>query len=167
MQRILSIIFAILLIVAIGCSQGPPRPAGFPVIIPCRIIVLQDGVPLAGADVVLVPVNPTGTVWAVGGQTNDSGVAVMRTHGEHVGAPIDHFNVVVTKFEREVLRPEGETTGPMGGMYIPEIANLYDLVDPVFGSASTTTLQIEVARGTPEHTVDVGAAVRILRRQPG
>ena len=167
MQRIFSIIFTVsiftvFIIAGTGCGSGPPKPAGLPELFPCKIKVIQDGVPLAGADVTLVPLAVTGTVWPVGGQTDASGIAVMRTYGEHIGAPADHYKVVVSKVEVETIVP----AAMVDGEYQPAQEKLYDLVVPALGFPPTTTLQIQVVKGTVDYSVDVGGAVRTLKRQP-
>jgi len=37
----------------------------------------------------------------------------------------------------------------------------FNLVEAQFGDLEQTSLEIEVAKGTPDHTLDVGKAVRI------
>lgn len=163
MRGFLLIVFCVLTVGGIGCSQEPPKPPGFPPLVPCKVLVIQDGSPLPGADIVLVPVNPTGTVWPVGGQTNAAGIAEMRTYGVHVGAPIDLYKVVVSKIEIETKESPPAVEG---GLYRPPDQTFHDLVAPVLGSPMTTSLQIEVVKGTIDYSIDVGAAVRILKRQP-
>jgi len=161
MKRTISVLFTILLAVMTGCG-GSSKPPGFPKLVPCKIKVIQGGAPLAGADVVLVSAAPSGTVWSVGGQTDTTGIAVMRTHGEHIGAPVDQYKVVVSKVEVEVIRPESIR----GSMYQGAEEKIYDIVAPALGFPKTTTLQINVVKGTVDYSVDVGAAVRTLKKQP-
>jgi len=162
MRSFLIVVLAVLVVGGLGCTQSLPKPPGFPPLVPCRILVIQDDSPLPDADVILIPVNPTGTVWAVGGQTNAAGIAEMRTHGVHVGAPIDQYKVVVSKIDIVI----GEAPPVVEGLYRPPPQTFYDLVNPALGSPMTTTLQIEVVRGTTDYSIDVGAAVRAVRRQP-
>jgi hypothetical protein len=46
------------------------------------------------------------------------------------------------------------------------VQKIHELVDSAFTSAQTTTLRIEMAKGTRDYSVTVGAAVRILKQQP-
>ena len=163
MQRSIFVAIFTVFVVLVGCSKGPSKPEGMPELVPCKVKVVQDGSPLANANVVLIPVAPAGTVWPVGGQTDAAGIAEMRTYGEHVGAPVDHYKVVVSKVKVETLVP---ATTSADGQYQPAQEKLYDLVAPALGFPPTSTLEIQVVKGTTDYSVDVGVAVQVLKQQP-
>ena len=162
MQRFFTVIMTVLIAAGAGCSRSPAKPEGFPELVPCKIKVIQGGAPLVAADVTLIPFDVTGTVWPVGGRTDAAGIAVMRTYGEHVGAPVGQYRVVVSKLETETTAPASTA----GDQYRPAQERLYDLVDPALGFPPTTTLQIQIEEGIADYSVDVGNAVRILKQQP-
>lgn len=163
MRSLLTVIFVAIIVGVLGCNSGPPKPPGFPPLVPCKIQVTQGGAPLSGADVTLVPVEASGTVWPIGSQTDATGIAEMRTYGAHIGAPVGSYKVTVSKIEIETLPPKGPVSETY---YVPPAQRIYELVAPTFADAKTTTLQIEIVKGTIDYSVDVGAAVRITKQQP-
>jgi len=153
-------IFLVLTAVALpltGCG-GKQLPPGMPPPVPCEIIVIQEDKPLEGAVVRLHPVDDSNSSWTAMGRTDASGKAVIYTLDQYKGAVPGKYKVIVSKTETEDPGPpvpsaEAQGRGrPLGSFY---------LVEEQYGTASTTTLEIEVAKGTPTHTVDVGKAVRI------
>jgi hypothetical protein len=138
-----------------GCG-GEQLPPGMPPPVPTEIIVMQGGSPLSGAVVRLHPVD--GSPWTAGGRTDASGTAVVITADRFRGAVPGKYKITVSKTESPqpgAPLPSGETDG------VATSPASYNLVEAQFGLVSTTTLEIEVSRGTPTHTVDVGTAVRI------
>jgi len=165
LSAILPGILTVLIVAGTGCHRSVPKPPGLSDLVPCKVKVIQDGAPLEGADVTLVPVTPTGTVWPVGGHTNAAGIAEMRTYGTHPGVPADKYKVVVSKVEIEVAQEAPVPTANSASYQAPKETH-YHLVTPALGFAPTTTLEIQVEKGTVNYSVDVGAAVRILKQQP-
>ena len=146
----------------IGCG-GEPLPPGMPKPVPCEVIVTQGGNPLAGALVRLLPLD--GSDWFAVGMTDASGKATFFTMDRFKGAVPGKYKVIVNKTEDdpgEPLPPEYQRGQPVP----PEVlrglrpAASYYLVEEQYRS-ETTTLEIEVSKGTQSHTVDVGTAVRI------
>ena len=145
-------LLAVSVLVLPGCTKSD-KPDGFPDIFPCEIKVLQDGSPLAGASVTLMGDQP----WAVGGGTDDSGVAKIFTHGKYEGAPVGKYKILVSKRIVEGAPTQEQLNDPSftgGG------ETQYNVVDKKFGVQATTTLEIEVSSGKNSETVDVGKAVR-------
>jgi hypothetical protein len=150
-----------------GCGpSGPPRPAGFPDVFSCVITITQEGTPLAGAAVELVP-SDGATDWMVRGITDSSGSAKMRTYGLADGAPKGKFKVVVTKTETDESRfspPADDTDANAWGVYeqnrLRENLRTYTFIEAVFTNANTTTLELEITGNTTEK-FDVGKPVRL------
>jgi len=134
-----------------GC--GSDRPADLPELHPLTIEVTQDGKPLEGATVSLYA---EGSKWAVGAGTDATGKAVILTLGEYKGAPAGTYKVCVTK---ELIETSGEITDdPMAP---PVMTENFDLVDPVYKSPETTTLEVEVVAGENNPpAIDVGPAIK-------
>ena len=154
-------IFATLFIAIsiIGCS-GAPHPDGLPKLYSCTITIKQDGKPLEGAGVQLY--DPTVTNrWTVSGVTNASGVAVIRTHGNFVGAPSGRFKVIVSK---TVMEGGGgyDDTVPQKERKPLEPTRVYSLVGKEYTSRETTPLEIIIDSKKKSETFDLGTAERIL-----
>lgn len=165
MKRFLvSIVGLSLVVAALGCK--PKTPDGLPDLQKVNLTVIQDGKPLAEATVMLKSLDSTNT-WTSGGTTDANGVATLVTHGQYQGVPIGKYKVAVSK-------TIGEGTPPPPTPIDAESARKYDeymksglkweefnVVDPQLGVVETTTLEIEVVKGTNDLSVDVGGAVKI------
>ncbi|MBQ2789787.1 MAG: hypothetical protein IJE97_09125 [Thermoguttaceae bacterium] len=129
----------------VGCG-GPEKPDGLPELTPCRLILTQDGEPLADATARFV-YQGDGDVgrWAVAGVSNDKGVVEVLTHGQFKGAPSGRYAVVVTK---ETTEQDGETS------------KVYSLIASEFTLQTTTPLTLEVGDDAVEETFDLGAPTR-------
>ena len=146
-----------------GCGTVE-RPEGMPELVPVKLTITQGGQPLAGANVRLFT-KDLSLKWAVGGITDDRGVATMRTHGQFEGAPEGEYVVLVQKTEiqgGEDLGPE--PTDPVEKMKWNDQRNAsskeFNLVDPKFGDVKSCDLTVKVA-GATEANFDVGEAVHI------
>jgi len=140
-----------------GCTGGDSKPEGLPDLHAVTLTVTQDGSPLAGASVQLVPADPSSNKWVSGGTTDADGNAEIKTHGKFPGAPAGKYKVTISKTLTEDLNPEADANDPMA----EKKTKIYDLVDLKFGAAATTTAEIEVVAGSnsPE-PIDVGAAIK-------
>ena len=151
---ILCVLTAIVLPVA-GCG-GEKLPPGMPTPVPCEIIVMQEGKPLEGAVVRLHSENTD--QWTAVGRTDATGKAAIYTADRYKGAIPGKYKVIVSKTEMDkpsAARPSEETQGDSASLAS------YQLVEAQFGMASSTTLEVDVVKGTPTYTVDAGKAVRI------
>lgn len=137
----------------IGCG-GVKLPPGMPPPVPCEIVVTQEGQPLEGAVVRLQPVDNSD--WSAVGRTDESGKLTIYTADKFKGAVPGKYKVIVSKIETE--KGKGVSSADAEGRDTSSAS--YHLVDGQYRSASKTPLEIEVAKGTPTHTVDVGKAVR-------
>ena len=136
-----------LLMVSIGCNRGPAKPEGFPPLFPCTLTFEQEGSPLSGAVFSLLSVDDPSFKWSVGGITDEAGKAVLTTNGLHRGAPAGKYKITVRKMV--VLARTEETL------------KRADVIDPLLQKAETTTLEIEIAKGDNEKTLEVGKAVSV------
>ena len=137
------------------------RPDGMPDIYPCSIRVVQDGKPLADAEIAIVSSDPQIARFPCGGITDANGIAELKTM-TFKGAPKGSFKVVVSKVEwinRPSCYEEAQKNQSEG---IKEES--YDLVDRKYGDSSTTPLKIEIQENALEPIeIDVGEAVRVSR----
>jgi hypothetical protein len=151
-----------------GCQfGGEVLPEGLPKLVPASIQLVQDDAPLAGATVSLIDTAGS-QQWYPGGLSNDSGTIVLYTNGRYKGAPEGKYKVVVTKTETDPskLGPAPSETDPKYGEYMEKSANekrdTYTLIDKKFGDAKTTTLEVEIKKGSSEvPKLDVGKKVKI------
>ena len=157
--QILLILIAMVLPIA-GCG-GEKLPPGMPTPVPCEIVVMQEGQPLEGAMVRLLPAD--GGSWDAIGRTDASGKAVVYVMDKYKGAIPGKYKVIVNKIEQDdpgpVLSTE-EYQALVAQGRNTSVASFY-LVEEQYRNSSKTTLEIEVVKGTPVYTVDIGKAVRI------
>lgn len=130
-----------------------------PSLYPASVTILQDGKPLEGASVTLMPTDPNSR-WATSMTTNARGVATVKVHGKYKGAGAGTYRLCISRIEVQPAPPERQAAHP--GIVLPP--DNFDLIDPMFGNLETAEI-IEISPGGKNTwTVDVGAAVRILRK---
>ncbi len=139
-----------------GCG-GKDRPADFPKIYPFEVKVVQAGQPLAGASVMFHTEDAALSKWAVGGQTDEDGVAEIYTHG-FPGAPIGTFKVTVQKIARE----GGPTNAEEAKQMSPDVyAQTFEVVAPEYKNVDETPFTAEVGKKQKDVlTLDVGDEYR-------
>ena len=159
---------SVLALIGSGCGGGAKLPDGMPAPQPTSITITQDGSPLPGASVALIPVDSSNQ-WNAGATTDDKGVAVVHTLGQYAGAVPGKYKVIITKRESEKsgLTAPDPNTDPQGyAKYMEESKKVklatYDLIDPKY-SKGTTPEEVEIVQGNNEKTIDVGAAVRVKK----
>lgn len=148
-----------------GCGPASsPKPAGFPDTVPCVLTITQEGAPLAGASVTLIPIDGAKD-WLFSANTNGAGVAKIYTYGRAEGAPKGKYKVLVSKTETDPSKftmPDENDSAAMD-KYIQNTANeklnSYLLVESAYTSADTTTLELEIT-GKTAQTFDVGKKVK-------
>lgn len=156
-----------LFVLATGCSE--PRPEGMPELYPATITVTQEGTPLSGAAVTLIPQDAALTRWPVGGTSDDAGVVILHTYSTYPGAPAGTFKVTVNKTTHEG-DPIPTHPGPNA---TPQQLREYDramktgkfeafqVVAAEHRMPNTTKLSIDVSPSGPNtFTLDVGPAVK-------
>ena len=146
----------VFILVLPGCG-GEPKPEGFPKLHPVSLTFIQDGEPLVGASIVLMP--QSDSKWASGGFTDAKGVAVFKTHGKFVGVPAGTYKVRIQKQETE----EASTATDSTGLTTYGTAKAYDLVNPDYYHPDKTPFAIEVVDGKNNfEPIDLGKKARIL-----
>lgn len=146
----------------LGCG-GEKKPADLPELFPTKVTIIQDGKPLEGASVTL---NNDQTRFMVGGITNETGVAELKTEGKWKGAPAGHYKVLVSKiFVPEVsneVPPEDPEARKEFDKKLAEInAQQAQTVDVKFNRPAQTPLELDVAAPGAEAEFDVGEKVNV------
>ena len=146
-----------------GCG-GDKLPPGIPKLYPATLTVIQDGKPLAGAEIIMINVDPA-INWSAGGVTDQNGVLKLRTQGRYNGAPAGRYKVAVEKTEiPDIVRPEEPSNSEEMTEYnriIREIReNTFHVVDQKFGMEKTK-LEVEISPSNLKVTVDVSPAVHV------
>jgi len=159
----LSLFIACLLLFS-GCG-GQNLPPGIPKLYPATITVMQDGQPLAGAEIIVINTDPS-TNWSAGGITDKNGVVKLRTMGQYEGAPLGRYKVGVKKIEiPDIALPAERPSDPEGlkeyNRLVKEIDdNTFLFVEDKF-SIGQTQLQVEITASNLNGTVDVSPAIRV------
>jgi hypothetical protein len=145
-----------------GC--GSSKPADLPPLFPCKISVNQEEKPLIDATVRLVPSNGD-MRFTVGGKTNTSGTAEIKTDGSWLGVPTGKYKVCISKLVVPDLSDFKEIpTDPKEyEKYTQELQKrskeTVSVVDPKYHSPKTTPFEIEVTEKGGKETFDVGTTV--------
>ena len=161
------IFFILLLAVPVfsACTKQP-RPDGFPPLHPCAITITQDGKPLEGALVRLIP-DGHKLLWTVAGTTDKNGVVKVITHPEYAGAPEGTYKVCVSKTEitPSQFPPPPDTASyeemqAWGALTVNEKRPKYNLVKPEYDNVAKTPHSITINKGKNNATFDVGEAIK-------
>ncbi|MDR3234143.1 MAG: hypothetical protein LBT46_10865, partial [Planctomycetaceae bacterium] len=124
-----------------GC--GEQMPEGLPPLYPCTLTFTQNGAPLAGGIVSLVPVEAS-LPFSFSGLTDARGSLTPMVQGKYKGIPAGKWKIGVRK---EEFRTEGNFEWAV------------TLVDKQYYTAADSPLEIVIAKGKNNFTFDVGAAV--------
>jgi hypothetical protein len=135
-----------------GCNPQA-KPPDLPDLQPVNITITQEGKPLIGADVVLMP-DQTNEKWSAGGVTDTSGIVVPCTQGKYRGVPVGKFKICVSKTETESTVGRNES-------YSGTPPKSYRLVEEQYANPITSPLEIEIVTGKNVGKFDVGKVVRI------
>jgi hypothetical protein len=147
-----------------GCG-GEQLPPGIPKLYPATITVVQDGHPLAGAEVIILNADPS-TNWSAGGVTDSNGVLKLKTMGRYAGAPLGTYKVSVSKIEvPDITLPSDVPDDPAErkeyNRIVKEIENnTFYIVDPKF-KLGRSQLKVEITPSNLHHEVDVSPAIRV------
>jgi hypothetical protein len=151
-------IFCIILSLSLfsGCTDSS-RPKDLPQLHPCTLTFTQDGKPLDGAVIALVPTGETVGKYQASTVTNAAGKAAFSTYG-FSGVPAGRYKVTVKKNIESDLEYGKDDYGDqivIGG-------TTYRLVEPKYSSAETTPFEIDIPL-TKSTTLsfDTGKAVKI------
>ena len=170
-KRLLAVLTVSMLLLVSGC--GPKLPDGMPKLYPAKVTVLyDDGTPVAGATISLIPVDAaTNADWASGGTTGEDGSIELFTRGQYQGVPASQYKVTVKKGVPESGEPKREELDAESyklaverykNCSSPEPYVTYNLVDPAYGTAENTTLEMTVeAKGNNKFELKVGAPCKL------
>ena len=165
------VILSLTLALAAGCQRAIEKPANLPQLFPLTVTVLQEGTPVPGAFVRLLPDDPA-MPWSCGATTDAGGEAVIKTIGQYPGAPAGRYKVLISKLETPPTtgtdlsnlsvsrKPAAPAPAPPAG------TQSVNRIDPKFALPSATPLAIQVAEGQAEASFDVGAPVREAIKAP-
>jgi len=157
-----------------GC--GSKYPPGMPKLYPVKILFVQEGTPLAKANVMIESPDQS-LAWSIGGTTDDMGFCEPATHG-FPGVPQGKFKVSVRKSSITRSSDSGTASGSPSDMGNSDSMNrspatmssssVVGHVEEKYTRASTTPLEIEVPLKDKEPiTLDVGKPVEIKRTVQG
>lgn len=168
MKRIIfGILGSIGLVMLIGCG-GEPLPKDLPKTYAVKITVTQDGSPLEGASVSLMP-EDTSSRFSAGGITDASGVVIPQTLGMYSGVPAGQYKATITKTDRvekasskKMVRPAPPGAPPRSA----DAENLrkeydhFNLVEAEYRDSKKTPLTVNVQTQSNAVALDAGKAVR-------
>ena len=163
-----SIVFSCLFLACFLLFTGCDRqklPPGIPKLYPVTITVMQDGEPLAEAELVIVNTDPS-TNWSAGGTTDKNGIVKLRTMGQYNGAPLGKYKVGVRKMEiPDITLPAERPSDPEGSKEYSRLVkeindNTFILVEEKF-SIGQSQLEVEITASNLNGTVDVSPAIRV------
>ena len=133
-----------------GCG-GQKLPDGMPKLTSVVLTVKQDGAPLEGAVVGLLPLDPANSRWNAGGVTDKNGQAKIRTLAQYDGAVPGKYKVTVVKTFVEPL-PEGLTEAERRNYKGPPPV---ESVHKNYAQKNTTPLDLEVGSSAVSETFEV------------
>ena len=144
MKQFLSVGLCLCLVCLLVAGCGQNR---FPGIVPAEGVVLFNGVPLEGANLIFYPEEIRDDHVVVVSQTDQNGRFVLRTHGEANGAFPGNYRVVVT---------QSRFVGYINNN--PENGREYTLATPVrFSQQRTTDLVVTIPPGGDRNiAIDLG-----------
>lgn len=153
--RISIAVFVVLLIS--GCTRQE-LPKGIPDLYPAKIQVLQEGTPLAEADIELIG-SDSQHGWPVAGRTGADGIADLVTYGKYKGAPVGDYKITVSKKEVIIdrkglpeLNPDGEPN--------PVTQTTFQLVENSYTQAGNTPLSCHIDKKNKLISIDAGKKIR-------
>lgn len=155
----LSICAAVALLAFSGCKDKS-RPSDLPDGVECTVSVIQDGQPLADAEVMLYGMDEANKKYTPGGRTDAKGDCVLKTYG-YPGAAPGKYKVTIWKDVEEggetiVDEETGEETYSGGAETMT--------VDTTYRNKETTTLEIDIQAKMEKPVFDVGEAVSEPKR---
>ena len=125
-----------------------------PKLTPTVVTIMQDGAPLEGAIVSLLPLDAANSRWNAAGVTDKSGKAKIRTLSQYDGAAAGKYKVTVTKTYVEPMPVEiknGTEAQRRSYKGPPPV----EYVHKNFAAKHTTPLDLEVGTSSLEQTFEV------------
>lgn len=160
MKRYLFPAFLLLALLSFSGCSNEQKPADLPTLHPVELTVIQDGKPLEGATVLLMPTG-TSTRFSSSAVTDKSGVAAIKTDAKYPGAPEGKYKVCISKVVApSAAHVDNSLSYEEQQSKIAESAKqTKSVVDSKFLKFGTTTFSIDVTSTGVKETLDVGAAV--------
>lgn len=155
-NRSLLVLLVVLSFTVVSGCYREKKPAGFPKIYPCSIVLTQKDKPCADAMITLMSKNKEYERWSIAGTSDNKGVAIITTEGKFIGAPVGEYKVVVMKQETE--RKEIKNAGNEKEFII---GKSWSYVPLDYSDPEKTTLSATVVKGKNEIKIDLGEAVKI------
>lgn len=153
LNKVLALSLACLCAVAVGCSKGPKKPADLPALNPTTVtVVYDDGTPVDGATVILLPADGTNPKWNLAGVTDAQGKLVLKTNGNWDGAPSGSYSATVSK----IVTVESDEVNADG---LREVLSCTRYVDQKYSSLQASGLTAEVKDGENSVELKVGEKI--------
>jgi len=143
-----------------GCG-GDKRPDGMPKLYPASIGITQEGEPLAGATVQLIPGDGVDSRWGPMGMTDAAGVVVLKTNARYNGAPLGTYRVTVSKVELEPHPHPEWSSLPDGDPNFQKYQKILETLKPIdyvgqkYGSVTDSPLKVEITAGGKTYPLDL------------
>jgi hypothetical protein len=150
-QRLLSISSLLVFTMFLAGCNSRQQPDDLPPLRSCLLVVTQNNVPLAGADIALIS-DQMDFKWNVGGTTDEKGRLIVKTNGFYSGVPEGTYKITIQK--------RGTKPAKAGYYYI--VSN----VDKQYHSPDSTPLTININRNGNNRTIDVGESTEVILDGP-
>ncbi|MDO5554111.1 MAG: hypothetical protein Q4G68_10155 [Planctomycetia bacterium] len=138
-----------------GCNLEK-RPEGFPRLTPCVVTILQNGTPLADANVTFH--GEDAEKWGITGRTDASGSAVMTTYGKYNGVPAGTYKITLAKEDFQGPAASDDPTAPMS----KEPTKIFSFVELKYTAVDSTPLEITVEKSSINMDINAGEPVHVL-----
>jgi hypothetical protein len=144
MKKII-IAFMLAVVSLTGCSNSN-RPSDMPTLFPCVVMITQEGSPLNGANVMLIPMPGTQDKYQASAVTDGGGKATLVTYGFD-GIPAGKYKVCIRKVISD------EKTGAE-----------FQTVEQQYAIPDSSPHEIEITgKKMPPMSFDVGKPVKIKK----
>jgi hypothetical protein len=158
MKKIINAFMLVAAVTLTGCNKSN-RPSDLPPLYPCAMTIIQDGNPLGGATVSLVPLEEANAKYQASSITDESGTAVITTYGFD-GVPAGRYKVCVWKTLIEGVEQYQDNYGET----VSTTGTEYRTVETQYSDAETTPHEIEITgKKLSPKTFDVGKLVKIKK----
>ncbi len=147
-----------------GCGKQPV-PADLPALYETTLTFKQDGIPLAGATVMLLSEDATASRWIPTGITDGTGKVVLRTSGTYDGVPAGKYVITVRKQQTEPskFKEPADTASPEYDQWMKNTENeklaTRRYVDKKYESRAASDLKIDISSGSNNQEYDLGKPV--------
>ncbi|MDR2707109.1 MAG: hypothetical protein LBC02_15155 [Planctomycetaceae bacterium] len=165
--RFIPFVFLILVFPSVNSCTQSGIPSDLPKLTPCIITVTQEGQPLVDANVTLYNSNGDNR-WLAGGITDANGIVKVVTNGRFAGAPSGTFNVVIMKFESDIVEspPRPQETDQEYVQWMEKYSqqkptDVYTLVEKFNTDPEKSPHKLEISGSKPVTvTFDTGKKIR-------